>query len=234
MFHYLRLINRMSGTNFGLSSGRVRDLRARCSDLHIRPMGAAWRSQMAVALGVLIAACGTNTATNRGGKITTTVQTTATRGAETKTCTKADLGFGSGLIGPPQPPAAKRLAKPGVYWFGRIHLDPPSSSDVPKVSARDAWFGPQLSFNLYASATYDLVLAYWNLDDDVQAAGPSRPVTHKRVLAWVVIGRHVPIEASDVSPSLRKPGVPCYFGTSIDAVDATTGDFIAGASDYSG
>ena len=30
------------------------------------------------------------------------------------------------------------------------------------------------------------------------------------------------------------PGVPCYFGTSITAVDATTGEGIASADDYSG
>jgi hypothetical protein len=59
-------------------------------------------------------------------------------------------------------------------------------------------------------------------------------VQHAHVLAWVIIGKHVPVAAEDVSASATVPGVPCYFGTSIAAVDAKTGEGIASAYDYSG
>jgi hypothetical protein len=59
-----------------------------------------------------------------------------------------------------------------------------------------------------------------------------RPVPHRHVLAWVAMGKHRPVEATNVSSSLTVPGVPCYFGTSITAVNAMTGQPIADAEDY--
>jgi hypothetical protein len=60
-----------------------------------------------------------------------------------------------------------------------------------------------------------------------------QPVAHDHVLAWVAIGTHRPVEAQDVdSPRLTIPGVPCYFGIGITAVNATTGQLMADALDY--
>ena len=57
---------------------------------------------------------------------------------------------------------------------------------------------------------------------------------HDHVLAWVFIGKHVPVAAGDASGGATTAGVPCYFGTSIAAVNATTGEGIASAYDDSG
>jgi hypothetical protein len=94
--------------------------------------------------------------------------------------------------------------------------------------------GGGLGFSgLYASAIYDVVLAYWTSDDLIVEDVKGHRAPHRHVLAWVAIGTHRPVDASDVdSTQLTVPGVPCYFGTSITAVDATTGDAIADALDY--
>jgi hypothetical protein len=76
------------------------------------------------------------------------------------------------------------------------------------------------------------MLANWSSDASVvaNAIGGSGPVAHQHVLAWVVLGRHGPIEP--VNP--ESANVPCYFGTSIQTVDATSGATIAVAYHYDG
>ena len=52
------------------------------------------------------------------------------------------------------------------------------------------------------------------------------------MLAWVAIGTHRPVEAQDVdSQRLTIPGVPCYFGIGITAVNATTGQLLTNLLD---
>ena len=142
-------------------------------------------------------------------------------------CTKADLNFAS----PTQVPPYRRLAKVGSYWFGRVQLDPPSTAANPTFSLAQAWGAP-LSGAVYSSAIYDVVLSDWTSDANLFLDGKAAP--HDHVLAWVIIGKHVPVAASDVGTATTVPGVPCYFGTSIAAVDATTGKLIASSIDYSG
>jgi hypothetical protein len=118
---------------------------------------------------------------------------------------------------------------------------------VPHVSLDRAWSGfgtgiastsYELGFSgsVYGSAIYDVVLAYWSSDDRlgglvVQEHG--QQVAHDHVLAWVAIGTHRPVEAQDVDAQrLTIPGVPCYFGVGITAVNATTGHLLADALDY--
>jgi hypothetical protein len=86
---------------------------------------------------------------------------------------------------------------------------------------------------MYGSAIYEVVLAYWTSDDGIVVEEQGQPVDHDRVLAWVAIGTHRPVEAQDVgSPRLTVPGVPCYFGIGITAVNASTGKLLADALDY--
>ena len=147
-------------------------------------------------------------------------------------CTSADL---NGFASPERAPSYRRLTTAGTYWFGRVHLDPPSKASHPKFSEAQAWGGVALSDSRYSAAIYGVVLAYWTSDAGLVMQSHGKIAPHDHVLAWVFIGKHVPVAASDVSGSATTvPGVPCYFGTSIAAVDATTGEGIADAYDYSG
>jgi hypothetical protein len=97
-----------------------------------------------------------------------------------------------------------------------------------------AWGGPASGF-IYSSGIYEVVLANWTSDAGLVMESNGRAAPHDHVLAWVIIGKHVPVAASDVAGNATTvPAVPCYFGTSIAAVDATTGEGIASAYDYSG
>jgi hypothetical protein len=147
------------------------------------------------------------------------------------TCTSADL-YGPRL--PPQVPSYRRLNTARTYWFGRVHLDPPPSDAQPTFSVAQAWGGAAAG-DLYRAAVYDVVLAYWTSDADLVMGSNGNAAPHDHVLAWVFIGRHVPVAADDVSGGATTvAGVACYFGTSIAAVNATTGEGIADAYDYSG
>jgi hypothetical protein len=145
-------------------------------------------------------------------------------------CTAEDLG---GLSGPLSPaPPVHRLAQPVAAWFGHVHLDPPPNSAQPSIAFDQAWNGIGFIGERDPSAIYEVILADWTSDDFIVMKPHGQPVSHQHVLAWVAIGKHVPVAASDVSASDTVPGVPCYFGTSITAVDATTGEAIADAYDY--
>ena len=147
------------------------------------------------------------------------------------TCATGDL---SAWASPDQVPQYRRLTEPGTYWFGRVHLAPPPDDAHPTSSLAQAWGAP-LSGSMYSAAIYDIVLADWTSDSRIVMESQGRPVAHEHVLAWVVIGKHVPVAASDVDyPTHTVPGVPCYFGTSIAAVNAMTGEQIADSYDYSG
>lgn len=143
-------------------------------------------------------------------------------------CTSGDL---NAFRSPSQVPSYRRLTTAGTYWFGRVHLDPPATDAHPTVSVAQAWGGVPTG-DFYSAAVYDVVLASWTSDADLVMG---KAVQRDHVLAWVFIGKHVPVAAEDVSGgATTAPGVPCYFGTSIAAVNATTGEGIAAAYDYSG
>lgn len=144
-------------------------------------------------------------------------------------------------------PAYRRLDIPRTAWFGRVHLDPVPASVRPKVTLDSAWTDlvpdptpnvevPGFNGSVYSSAIYDVVLAYWTSDESfggLAVEDHGHQVPHNHVLAWVALGTHVPVEARDVdSQRLTVPGVPCYFGVSITAVNAMTGKLLAAPIDY--
>jgi hypothetical protein len=148
-------------------------------------------------------------------------------------CMSTDLE--SDMGGPPPVPTSYRLGTAGTYWFGRVHLDPPSRDVRATTSSSLAWGNVDMAGSRFRSAVYEVVLAYWTSDAAFVMTSHGKPVPHQHVLAWVFLGTHVPVAASDVSGNATTvPGLRCYFGTSIAAVDATTGQGIAFAYDYSG
>ena len=126
-------------------------------------------------------------------------------------------------------PRYHQLSDSGSCWFGHVQIDPPPppAKAPPLVSEAQAW-GTASADYLYESGGYEVVLADWTSDGSVELRG----APHDHVFAWVIIGTHVPIAADDVSPSDTVPGVGCYFGTGIAAIDARTGRLIAVATDY--
>lgn len=155
----------------------------------------------------------------------TTVPTSTTFNArqQATVCTDADL-----VVSPDLPaPDTRQLEKGGDYWFGGVHLEPAPAATPPEVVRFDNLWSERSSLGAfmdshYASAIYDAFLAYWTSDGVEMDGAP-----HDHVLAWVVLGKHVPVAASDASADVTVPGRPCYFGSSIAAADATTGDPIA-------
>jgi len=176
------------------------------------------------------ASCGGSSLRDEGSLAQTTSPLAVALSARQRAtvCTKQDRGRFGGF----PPPKWRRLARPDSPWFDHVQLDPPSTNAQPTISLAQAW-GDAASMFVSPSAIYDVVLADWTSDDSIVTGARGHLAPHRRVLAWVAIGKHVPIDASDVDfPSRTIPGVPCYFGTSITAVDATTGNLIADASDY--
>jgi hypothetical protein len=193
-------------------------------------------------LMVAAACAGSSTHASSPGASTTIPRATLTARQRAKVCTAADMSVNNVPV-----PRYRHLTSPRTIWFGRVRLDPVASSVQPRVPLDRGWSGfaragaptsNALGFfgSVYGSAIYDVELAYWSSDDTlgglvVQEHG--QPVAHDHVLAWVAIGTHRPVEAQDVdSQRLTIPGVPCYFGIGITAVNATTGQLLANALDY--
>jgi hypothetical protein len=128
-------------------------------------------------------------------------------------------------------PNNRRLRNRITTWFGHVQLDPPSNTR-PTASLAEAWTGTGFFDERYPSAIFDVVLAEWTSDEFIVMKANGQSVPHRHVLAWVAMGKHRPVDAIDVSTSLTVPGVACYFGTSITAVNAMTGQLIADAWDY--
>jgi hypothetical protein len=170
---------------------------------------------------------------------TTTPRAALTARQRASVCTAADLSVNNVSV-----PGYRRLTSPRTAWFGRVRLDPVPSSVQPHVALDTAWSafgsGPtptssELGFSgsVYGSAVYDVVLAYWTSNGDIVVHQNGQPLAHDRVLAWVAMGTHLPVRAPDVdSQRLTVPGVPCYFGVGITAVNATTGQLLSDALDY--
>jgi hypothetical protein len=171
------------------------------------------------------AACGGSTTQKASLTNPSTVATTTNPRQRATICTAKDA---SGSPGPLPMPNYRRLRNRITTWFGHVQLDPPSTATPPTISLPQAWTGTAFLGERYPSAVYDVVLADWTSDEFV--VSPSVP--HVHVLAWVAIGKHRPVDATDVSSSVTVPGVACYFGTSITAVNAMTGQPIADAWDY--
>jgi hypothetical protein len=194
-----------------------------------------WSRLLVLVLLVGSESCGTSTP--RTTATSSTSVSTASRQAspsassrqQATVCTKQDA---TRSLGPLPLPPYRRLTQPVTTWFGRVHLAPPLGTAQPTIPLAQAWDGLGFVDERYSSAIYDVVLADWTSDDNFVIQTDGQPVPHRHVLAWVALGRHRPVDASDVSADLTVAGVPCYFGTSITAVDATTGQAIADALDY--
>jgi len=95
-------------------------------------------------------------------------------------------------------------------------LDPPPVGLRPLVSASTAWQAARIKSPL---GSYELALASYT------SAYPSknRPPEFSHVVAWIVIGLHVPLP---LLPALvTDPGMrPCAFDTALDAFDAHSGN----------
>ena len=80
------------------------------------------------------------------------------------------------------------------------------------------------------TAVVDVALAEWTSDDSMAAESQDgKTVPHRHVLAWVATGKRIPLAGP---PGVEFPG-GCVFGTSITAVNATTGQLITDAK-YAG
>jgi heat shock protein HslJ len=114
-------------------------------------------------------------------------------------------------------PAATRLKAPRTYSDGQIRLDPPAASDAPAVAPSAVWEHSTIS--AAKQSTFEIVLARYSY----------LPVS-SNVLAWVVIGHHVPVESNGpgplfVSTTVTQSGPSC--GVELDVFDANTGHAIA-------
>lgn len=185
-----------------------------------------------VAVLFVTAACGgttTQTASPTKPPTASAVPTTNPRQGAT-ICTAKDASGSPDSL--PPLPSYRRLRNRITTWFGHVQLDPPATTTRPTFSLAEAWAGTSFFAERYPSAIFDVVLAEWTSDEYIVMKPNGQPVLHRHVLAWVAIGKHRPVDATDVSASLTVPGVACYFGTSITAVNATTGQPIADAWDY--
>jgi hypothetical protein len=137
-------------------------------------------------------------------------------------CTNSDLQGTGARLSPRQ-----LLATVPTFWDRHVHLSPAPRGVQPKIGLARAVtaLGPER----YRSAHYTVLLAEWRSDGSIEANKPR----HEPVLAWVIVGTHVPIQPFH-SPTTTTPAPPCYFGTTLQAVDATTGQTIADLSEYDG
>lgn len=190
------------------------------------------RGQHVVFVAVICAAaaCG-GTTSQKASSTSPPIASPASNPGQRATICTADDASGSPDESVPLP-TYRRLGRPITTWFGRVQLDPPQTTATPKVSLSEVWGSEGFWGERYPSAIFDVVLAEWTSDDLIVMKPNGQPVPHRHVLAWVAMGKHRPVDAIDVSPSLTVPGVACYFGKSITAVNAMTGQPIADAWDY--
>jgi len=117
------------------------------------------------------------------------------------------------------------LGRTAVYSDNNVRLDPPPVGAHPSVLAATAWQAARIKS---PEGSYQLLLASYTSP----YPSKNRPGDFSRVLAWVVIGRNVPLATlpAIVPPSLggeqRTGGAsepPCAFDFALDAFDAHTG-----------
>lgn len=167
-------------------------------------------------LALLVAGCSSG-----GAKESSPV--TAMQPTATTACTLADLQHAGSA---PMPHPAS-LGRPATFTDYGVRLDPPPVGAQPSVSAGTAWHAARIKS---PEGSYQLLLASYT------SPYPSKnpPADFSHVLAWVVIGRNVPLATlpAIVPPALpgrtepRTSGAtqrPCMFDFALDAFDANTG-----------
>jgi hypothetical protein len=144
----------------------------------------------------------------------------STPSTTTAVCTDADL-TSRGLAPMPR---AERVTKTELSTAAEI--EPPTPGAHPFVTAESVWRRAKTA--LTPTTSYQLLLAVYT--GPYPSATPQPHVN--RVLTWVVVRRHFPVDTRAVSypvppghGSLTRP--PCYFGTRYDVFDARTGTHLA-------
>lgn len=188
-----------------------------------------WWHLVSVAVICAATACG-GTTSQKASPTSPPIASTTTNPRQRATiCTANDATGSPDAL---ELPNYRTLRNRITTWFGHVQLDPPATATKPTISFAEAWTGTGFSGERYPSAVFDVVLAEWTSDDFLVMKSNGLLVPHRHVLAWVAMAKHRPVDATDVSTSLTVPGTACYFGTSITAVDAITGQPIADAWDY--
>ncbi len=168
---------------------------------------------LVAALVLFVASCssgGKQSAPTTTGQSTTTVRSVPS--AKTA-CTLGDL-HRAGSVPMPRPVV---LARSRIVKIYGARLDPPPVGVHPSVSARTAWNESRIKS---PEGSYELVLASYT------SAYPSRnrPPEFSQVVAWVVIGLHVPFTLPPALVNQTLLRRPCVFDTALDAFDAHTGN----------
>ena len=117
------------------------------------------------------------------------------------------------------------LGRTATFTDFGVRLDPPPVGAKPSVSPSTAWQAARIKS---PEGSYQLLLASYTSP----YPSKNRPGDFSRVLAWVAIGRNVPLAKlpAIVPPTLpgeRRTGgavqPPCAFDFALDAFDAHTG-----------
>lgn len=132
-------------------------------------------------------------------------------------CTDADAHASGGV----PMPAPTRITATRVYNHGTERLDPPPAGLQARVSAAQAWAG--LHGTASPVARYEVALTAYSAV--IPSTGGVPNATH--VLAWVVIGTHVPL----VPVGRTVAELPCAFETQLTIFDALSGQQL-GESDF--
>jgi hypothetical protein len=164
-----------------------------------------------VGAALLVAGCSSG-----GGKSSTPTTTSAPLRAASvaAVCTNADLSR-TGLVPMPHPIV---LAHSRSFEGGQKRLAPPPAAAHPSVSPSFVWSASKAVKS--PVGTYELVLASYSSPDPSTGGSPKfRPV-----LAWVIIGHHVPFVGNEQPPGAGTNGrPPCLFATVLEPFDAKTG-----------
>jgi hypothetical protein len=113
-------------------------------------------------------------------------------------------------------PTPERLTTTRVFGNGSVRLLPPAAGAVPAVSAASIWSDPAPVAN---GSHYEIVLALYSaLYPASHSVNGHEVPDYRRVLAWVVIGHHVPMTYRGPGPD---PGPQC--GVDIRGYNARTG-----------
>jgi len=117
------------------------------------------------------------------------------------------------------------LGRTAIYPDNNVRLDPPAAGAHPSVLAATAWEQSRIKS---PEGSYQLLLASYTSP----YPSKNRPGDFSHVLAWVVIGRNVPLPTLPAIVPPRPPGEqrtsgapspPCAFDFALDAFDAHTG-----------
>jgi hypothetical protein len=137
-------------------------------------------------------------------------------------CSAADLPS----PGPATMPAPTRLAAPGVYEMGNVHLDPPAADDVAQASPEQAWANAE--FEKRRDVQYQLVLARMSARLPA-TTGPNNELVplNQNTLVWMVIAHHIPTGPFGGPPpapgQTTVPRPACGWLDGLAPTDAATG-----------